>query len=394
MKKENLINVLSLSLVLFSFCHNNTGTNSGTIPSLMNEGEKYESKDSGFNLSTPQILKVKSNQIRKDIKFSDVIKDLKFIPLETTADCLIGQIDKIILHNNRFYILDCSKSKALFVFNLDGKFVRKMSKLGRGPGEYNRPEDFCFEPKTDNIVILNNNKLNYYQEDGTFIRATNLAFFASKFAFPDENHIAFWSRGTGYNLTITNAEGKVENSYFKYVKETTFGLHIPFVEGGVPGLIYLASFDYTIYKINKTQLVPHLGINFEKDMFTSNDLDFLKSNENNYKLFYTLKYYFESPSNIFVIYLYKNIHYYLCYNKLTKKTIIFNANEIENDVTYTKMLPGIVALDSTDTFISLFEMNWLVGDLSKTENVNAQLREVVKNSKPTDNPILFLFKYK
>ncbi|WP_288779921.1 BF3164 family lipoprotein [uncultured Alistipes sp.] len=66
---------------------------------------------------------------------TDIEPDFEIIALETDDQCMLGQIQKIVFANNQYYILNSSQI-CIYIFNAQGKFVTKLEKLGRGPGEY------------------------------------------------------------------------------------------------------------------------------------------------------------------------------------------------------------------------------------------------------------------
>ena len=72
----------------------------------------------------------------QNMGMSQVIGDYELIPLETTDESLIGFIDKIEFYDDKIYILDRFFGSSVFVFSKEGKFLSKLSRKGRGPGEY------------------------------------------------------------------------------------------------------------------------------------------------------------------------------------------------------------------------------------------------------------------
>ena len=64
----------------------------------------------------------------------DVENEWEIIPLETTDECLVAQISKIVFQNGKYYVLD--RQSVIHVFDASGKFLRKLDKKGEGPGEY------------------------------------------------------------------------------------------------------------------------------------------------------------------------------------------------------------------------------------------------------------------
>jgi hypothetical protein len=371
MKKTLLFVVLTIISILLPNCNNDRTKSNG-------------------NLLT---IKVSDNNMRGKIKFSEVIKDYQFIPFETTNESIIGQIDKIMFHNNQYFVLDNLKTMSILVFASDGKFLWKLSKMGHGPGEYIELVDFNFDPLTQSLVVLSMKDLIFYDsKTGFYIKTIKLPARGWKFDFPDENHISIVDAGNGDNLFITDSNGTRETSYFKFVKETKLLLNQPFLRNGKSELLYINNLDYTIYKISGNQIIPHLRIDFHKDMYTPDNLGLLKENKSNANNFYRIRNYFESKNKILAQCQYKRISYWLISDTKSQKTFMVNYYDIENDITYTKFLPRIVSNDSDDNFISFIEANNLINGMANNIDPDSKIKRIVDNLKPTDNPILVLFK--
>lgn len=60
------------------------------------------------------------------IPVSSIFKNVRTIVLETNEECLIGRIHEAQVFENYIYILDAFISKRLFVFDTEGKFVKKI----------------------------------------------------------------------------------------------------------------------------------------------------------------------------------------------------------------------------------------------------------------------------
>lgn len=89
-----------------------------------------------------------------------------FVALETLDNIKISQVSKTQIINNKIYILDIKQS-AIFVFNMDGSFIFKISKKGRARDEYLSISDF--EVDKDGSIYVNDDSLGYinvYDESG------------------------------------------------------------------------------------------------------------------------------------------------------------------------------------------------------------------------------------
>lgn len=83
---------------------------------------------------------------------ADVEPEFDMLSLETTDNCLIGRINRIVYINDMYYVL--SDNIVIHIFDREGKFISKLDKVGRAPGEYLNIRDFAV--LGDNIWIYDN----------------------------------------------------------------------------------------------------------------------------------------------------------------------------------------------------------------------------------------------
>jgi hypothetical protein len=101
---------------------------------------------------------------------SQFIDDIKFIPLETTKDNLMGGPLKLLKTEDKYYILDVGNNKKFFVFDTTGKFLYSFGKYGRGPGEYSNPGSFTIDKERKCIYLIDESlKIIKMGMDGTLI---------------------------------------------------------------------------------------------------------------------------------------------------------------------------------------------------------------------------------
>lgn len=108
-----------------------------------------------------------------DISLSEIVKNIEYIPLETTNECLIGDFPGIILTDD--YILVNSYGGPggktnIFLFTRDGGFIRKIGSQGEGPKEYAYVADIEFGLDNREIYVLDDKSVVIYSVDGEFIR--------------------------------------------------------------------------------------------------------------------------------------------------------------------------------------------------------------------------------
>jgi len=101
---------------------------------------------------------------------SQIIDNIKFIPLETNDYSMIGSVAKIIKYDDKYIIMDKKMAKKLFVFDKEGKFLYNIGSIGKGPGEYSRLMDFTVDEKEGCLYLIDDRiKIIKTQMDGTLI---------------------------------------------------------------------------------------------------------------------------------------------------------------------------------------------------------------------------------
>lgn len=118
--------------------------------------------------NTLQNIKVSFDFVEPEI--TDLSKNVSYTKLETSANCLIGSVLKIVVHEEKIFILNGKGQKGVFVFRKDtGKFLFKISNIGNGPGEFTEPWDFNIINEQIVIFDAHNDKFLKYEMSGKFI---------------------------------------------------------------------------------------------------------------------------------------------------------------------------------------------------------------------------------
>jgi hypothetical protein len=167
-------------------------------------------------IDIPGLLKTE-----KSPGLSEIASGIQFLKLQTTPDCLIESVGSVARWGDQF-LISANGGKALFVFGKDGKFVKTVSALGKGPGEYVEIYGMNMDTKTGHLFILDNGqvKLMEFDEAGKFIREFKLGFYATGVKVADDG---FWFytgslyayRTDGCLITVTDRNGKVIKRYHK-----------------------------------------------------------------------------------------------------------------------------------------------------------------------------------
>lgn len=200
-------------------------------------------------------------------EWTDLFTDKYTItPLETTPESLVGEINKIKKFNGHYYI--SSAGKSILCFNEKGKFVTSLNKMGQGPEEYLRIEDFDvyeINGKTE-IWISDNKSLKIYDaNDCTFLNKISYPFIIHKFKCLDNSHILLVTGQNDHSLTLTDKNGNILSEYLK--KEIPYLMFRPvqFVKYGSEYLFQLGISNTYIAFDSKTET-------FNKGLFSNDEV--------------------------------------------------------------------------------------------------------------------------
>ena len=130
-----------------------------------------------IEIDIPGLLKTERSPV-----LSEIASDIQFVKLQTTPECLIQSVASVARWGNNFLVVSNSK-KSLFVFSQEGKYLRSVGTLGKGPGEYLEIYGMAFDIKTDHLFILDNGqvKLMEFDENGKYIKEFKLDLKPSPF---------------------------------------------------------------------------------------------------------------------------------------------------------------------------------------------------------------------
>src|SRR5690606_5463619 len=121
-----------------------------------------------------------------------IIDTTYYIPLETTARSVIGQIDELVITEKYIVILDIYQTASIYIFNRQGAFLKKIHRVGEGPGEYTQPTDMVVDEENELILLLHGypSKVMKYDMNGDFIGEFDLPMRFRSFSLLPDGAIA------------------------------------------------------------------------------------------------------------------------------------------------------------------------------------------------------------
>ena len=142
----------------------------------------------------------------KEVNISDFVSEMKMIRLENSDTCVLAPIKKIEIHRNKIYISDIV-FKGIYVFNPEGNLERKLSKEGRGNGEYISIDDFIIDEETNSIEVFDGTEKMIYVyelESFKFIKAIKIPI---SFGF------SFTKAGNYYYFQTNDARNQINDQF-------------------------------------------------------------------------------------------------------------------------------------------------------------------------------------
>jgi len=147
------------------------------------------------------------------------------LPLETTTESIIGNIDKLEIVHDTLYILDDDQD-IIFLFSKEGKYITRIADIGRGPKEYLYIDDFHIDGDIIYVVAGGNQKVFCYDLQGKFLSSFSTEHSASNIT-TDSNYIYVYynfSHRQNYNIATYSKEDYILHRHYKYYPPQQAGM--------------------------------------------------------------------------------------------------------------------------------------------------------------------------
>lgn len=226
---------------------------------------------------------------------SDWVKPTTVIALETTDESLLGTVDKVMEFGDELYVLDKMR-KGVLVFNNEGKFLRRIGRMGQGPGEYPNLSDFTIDGKNGQLYLLTNPSTIYaYAASGEFLwkkkisnsMLWNIASEEQGFVC-SSNHLTYTSGEDAflfYRFDESFQETSKEVNVYEKQFYTPLFVSSPFLNR-IDGLYYVDNYFNVIYSFQEQGVVPFCRLGFKSpapsEHFVDTNLFMAHHRENDY----------------------------------------------------------------------------------------------------------------
>ena len=342
-------------------------------------------------------IRIHENSDEK-VTYSQIFISARLVKLETRPECLIGGKSMVRVDKDRIFLI--GRTGIVYIFSSEGRYLSKIDRKGKGPGEMIQPNGFALDRANDQIEIhdFSGRKMVIYDYDGKYIKTHKSAGVMGWEKLSESNYI-----GYSYNGPF-NCDGKqihsalaVFDTVGKCVKEfQNIGSTLSgnFVVTG--SNLYLAN-DGSAYvvPINQKDLyrVDQL-LNIVKVC----DFDFDTKTPN---MICGLTVINENASLIF---FYNRLFYRTFWKLKSNETITVENKKFINDLALVEstgfagsFVDGVIEQVDAVNFIEIYN-NAVKTDkglkVIQQTGMKDQLTAMVKATSADDNPILIFYTYK
>ena len=369
------------------------------------------------------------NDCVEDFDFGDITDTIiQIVPLETTDDALIVEINKIEIRNNLIYILDNSV-KSVFVYDFNGKYLNKINALGQGPGEYAFLSDMTVSDSAV-IIIGNGTQMEYWIPSLKFWRKDKEDIFDKIHC--DCSALFYMPHGLTYYINDRFLRIGAQSGHMLFSRKgnaDSVNKHMPFTEEylnwRISGYKYAiagaqASIIYngcdTVFRLNaQGEAYPEYTMIIEHDralhdvvrldertvQTTTKDyrgrvFGMVSINESDKYLFIDVQVgqdYFLAPKK-------GNYGIYTClYNKQNGNTVIYpqfaNNSKFDNQKMVVRRVIDNKIIDWHDPAVMLADKeNVFEKQIFANKSFEKQLKQTLAQLKNDDNPVLFIYSLK
>jgi hypothetical protein len=198
------------------------------------------------------------------IGFQDIVNQYEMIRLETNDNCLLGDIQKLVVFDGCFYIL----SNNFFCFNGDGEFVYNISNRGNGPGEFVRINDFTINE--GKIYLYDNpggKMLVCEPKTGKYIEELKIVHSAHEIEL--NGNSIYYNRLSIYNDKVKNSNMMIVHQMNSPQKVTSYfssELYLGKIQNQLiksnNNIFWLDPYACNIYKMSDNNVISYIDLDF------------------------------------------------------------------------------------------------------------------------------------
>ena len=353
-------------------------------------------------MASKAVYDINIEQIQDSVAWSNIVDSMEYIQLETKDDCLLGEIDQMMVHNGNIYVLS---EMNLHCFDPTGKHLFSLQK-GNARNEIN--EIRSANIANDRLCVYDYNKhkvLFFDLQDGHFLQSVDVSGgFGACYSYDDK-----WIKEFPfYNMNEKDGRFWICSEDHEPLQKLVFdrGDLTP-IRGQITvredGLVFSSRFHNNAYKITTTGIIPYINVNVPAQYQLSEEkiaqavathsISIPDDNESIYGMSSV------SESESFITFYFSKSHLRIIYDKQTEKFLCFHNVVGMEDWQY---FPSFIQATEGDYLYNSWNADFVnmikrMSPDSTTFQVPAELQQafdVYRANTASDNPIVVKFKLK
>jgi hypothetical protein len=360
-----------------------------------------------------EILTIKFNFDETPVNIHDIglISDVEILNLDC-EEAIFGEINKIIRHKNRIYILDKRQTYSVIIYDTLGNFVNLIDKHGQGPNEYIQLSDIFINPddETLNLVSRTDRKILKHDLNGNFISVEKMPKMFTQLSKIKDGYVGYMANtatydNNSYNVWTLSNTLELKDGFFEIdpTWESSVLAHESFSQ--YEDKTYYTTFlDFNVYSIKNEKCSVAYTFDFGKNTWPEEYKEYdkyksLRKDGDALKLYINEIRHFQETQNHLIAEVIHNYQFRLCvYNKQTGKTYI--AKEEFHRDKYVFSFGKIIGVDEKAIYTLLNASDVKEFWVGKNQYVDFEamypeqikrLREKFSNIDDEGNPFLVIY---
>lgn len=214
-------------------------------------------------------------------KLSDFAEEIKMIPLEFNDDCILGEIEKIVMSDSCIFIMERYNQQGVYVFDHSGKYLYRIGSRGQGPEEFVNLSDFSLNEEEGLIYLydLARTKVLVLSFEGDFIKDIPMNYYTDKFEY--QNGLFYLYREYPIygdplcSLVIKDDKGKTVNKYYPIIDNSSY-IHDCIFRKLDNEILFAEDMRDSIFTIKGDQLTPRYFIDYKDKSMSKIDRESIR----------------------------------------------------------------------------------------------------------------------
>lgn len=344
----------------------------------------------------------------KEINYSTLFDSYKYIPLETTNKCLIGEIEDIQFSDHLIFIQNSiGDNEEILVFNNNGRFLNKVGERGNGPKEYLSIASFCVNTYEKTILLLDplNNRAHTFKYNGEYInsKAVSIDFsFTYKIRYAsDRKLICANSINFGTKTILFECDDDFKN--FKILFSSPFTYKGGYMYAQSPITTYSNYFippmSTTLYQVEDDILKPKFDVLVNSTYLPLKEAKkggdycelFMPTVKKGFSPIFSI---FETKKHLLIV----EFDHFIIWNKNSKKGITSKINVSQPTNNMLSFSAGSIIGNDSNSFVGLISREEVKQATNYYERnhitPNDNIKIIIEKNGQEDNPILCFYRFK